>query len=211
MTIHSIRQEIKGVLVFIGVIWLVFLLDFVLTPFDLGLLGIQPRSLTGLVGVASAPFLHRDLWHLIGNTVPLLLLLSLLAGSRATTHWVVTAIVLVGGGLLWLAGPGDTNHIGASLLVFGLIAFHIAAGFFERRPLSILIALLVGMFYGTTLLNGILPRPDSQISWQGHLFGALAGVAVAYGSARIQESKRSRESAGDHGTGLQISTNDKSV
>ena len=185
MTIHTIRQELKGVLIFVGLIWVVFLVDSLVTAMDLSQYGIRPRAWPGLMGVVTAPFLHRDLWHLVSNTVPLVLLLSLLAGSRAMSHGVVAAIAILGGVLLWLAGPGGTNHVGASGLVFGLIAYHIAAGFFERRPVSILISLIVGMLYGTTLLWGVLPRPDSSVSWQGHLFGALAGIATAYLSGRI--------------------------
>ncbi len=198
MTIHTIRQELKGVLIFIGLIWAVFLVDSLVSAFDLSHYGIRPRAWPGLEGVVAAPFLHRDLWHLISNTVPLLLLLSLLAGSRATSAWVVAGIILLGGSLLWLGGPGNTNHIGASGLVFGLIAFHIAAGFFERRPTSILISLIVGMVYGTTLLWGVLPRPDAQVSWQGHLFGALAGISIAYFSAKLLAGRATQAPPKDH-------------
>ena len=41
------------------------------------------------------------------------------------------------------------------------------------------IAVFVGLMYGTTLLFGILPISEG-VSWDGHFAGALAGVIVAF-------------------------------
>ena len=54
----------------------------------------------------------------------------------------------------------------------------IVAGLRERRLLSLLVALLVGVLYGGTLLWGVLPT-SQPISWEGHLLGAVAGAVVA--------------------------------
>jgi membrane associated rhomboid family serine protease len=93
----------------------------------------------------------------LSNTVPLFILLVLLAGSRARSWAVVIDIVLLGGSLLWLFGR-SADHIGASGLVFGLMTFLIASGYFERRIMPLLIAFVVGFLYGGTLLFGALPR-----------------------------------------------------
>ncbi len=133
------------------------------------------------------PFLHKDLAHISSNTVPLVVLLTLLAGSRARSPVIVTWIVLLGGVLLWLLGRNGTPnapvaHIGASGLVFGLVTFHIAAGILERRPISMLIAVVVGLLYGGALMWNVF-RPllstNGDVSWEGHLFGAVAGVVTA--------------------------------
>jgi len=63
--------------------------------------------------------------------------------------------------------------------VFGLIGFLVCAGFFEKRLLSALIAIGVAVVYGSTLVFGILPL-QTGVSWDGHLFGAVAGGLVAY-------------------------------
>jgi membrane associated rhomboid family serine protease len=47
------------------------------------------------------------------------------------------------------------------------------------------IALVVGFLYGTTLFFGILPTAGREISWEGHLFGAVAGVCTAIASAKM--------------------------
>jgi membrane associated rhomboid family serine protease len=175
---HTIQQEIKGVSAFVGAIWAVFVLEFLL-PFDLTSLGLVPRTLTGLVGIPAMPFLHANLQHIASNTVPLFILLILLAGSKANSWEVVVEVVLLSGVLLWLFGR-PANHIGASGLIFGLIAFLIVSGLLERRFVPLVISVVVIFFYGGSLLLGVLPRLGSHISWDGHFFGAVAGGIIAY-------------------------------
>jgi membrane associated rhomboid family serine protease len=86
---------------------------------------------------------------------------------------------LLGGVLLWLFGRPST-HIGASLLVYGLISYLIVSGFLERKMLLMAVSLLVLFLYGGTLLFGMIPSLRSHVSWEGHLLGAVAGVVVAY-------------------------------
>lgn len=179
---HSIRDEIHGVLIFLAAIWAVFLISLVFPSLDN--LGVEPRTVHGLVGVAMMPFLHADFTHIMGNTVPLLILLMLLAGSRARSWLVVLAIIVLGGLLLWACGRSEKNNIGASGLVFGLIVFLIGSGFLERRIIPMLIALFVVFLYGGALISGILPTAGDHISWDGHLCGAVAGGLVAYVLAR---------------------------
>ncbi len=173
---------------FIGAIWAVFLLELIL-PFDLRSLGLVPRTLTALVGIPAMPFLHANWQHIISNTLPLFVLLILLAGSKANSWAVVVEVVLIGGALLWLFGRPAT-HIGASGLIFGLMAFLIVSGLLERRFVPLVISVVVILFYGGTLLLGVVPRLGSHISWDGHLFGALAGGIVAY---RLTRKSQPRE------------------
>jgi membrane associated rhomboid family serine protease len=178
---HTIRQEIHGVLIFVGAIWAVFLASFAFPRLDD--YGISPRTLVGLVGIPAMPFLHANLHHIVSNTVPLIVLLLLLAGSRAESWEVVAIIIVMGGTLLWLFGR-PAVHIGASGLVSGLTAFLILSGFLEQRVVPLLIALIVGFLYGSSLLLGVIPRFGSVISWDGHLCGAIAGGIVAYALTR---------------------------
>lgn len=186
---HSIRDELVGVIAFIGVIWLTFVLDLFL---PLEQFALVPRTIRGLPGIVAMPFLHGGWGHLISNTTPLFVLLILLAGSRARSWLVVTAIVLLGDVLLWIFGRNGNAevvqvHVGASGLVFGLITFLLAAGFLERRVIPLLTSLLVGFLYGGTLLFGVLPL-QRGISWDGHLWGAVAGILVAFSSARVRSA-----------------------
>ncbi|MCE5267880.1 MAG: rhomboid family intramembrane serine protease [Planctomycetaceae bacterium] len=174
---RTVRQELHGILIFVGVLWAVFLVRLVFPQIDS--LGIVPRTLTGLVGVVASPFLHANFQHLLSNTFPLLILLALLAGSQARSWEIVLDVALLGGLLLWLVGR-NANHIGASGLIFGLIVFLIVSGFRERRPVPLMVAILVGFLYGGTLLWAILPLAGPGVSWDGHLCGAAAGATVAY-------------------------------
>jgi membrane associated rhomboid family serine protease len=166
------------VLAFVGLVWLIFVIGQI-PPFDLESFGVTPRTLRGLVGIPAAPFLHENLAHLVSNTAPLTVLLLLLAGSKAQTWTVVAYIVLLSGALLWLFGRPAT-HIGASSLIYGLIAYLLVSGIREARFIPLIIAIVVGFLYGGTLAAGVLPRWGSHVSWEGHLFGAIAGAAIAW-------------------------------
>jgi membrane associated rhomboid family serine protease len=172
---HKIREEAVAIAVFIAVIWAVFLLDRFLPLEQLGLI---PREFRGLLGIITMTFLHIDLGHIIGNTLPLTTLLALLAGSRADSRKVVLLVTLFGGILLWIFGR-DSIHIGASLLIFGLASFLVVSGILEKRTIPIIISVAIALFYGTTLLSGILPW-QTGVSWEGHLLGGIAGAFTAW-------------------------------
>jgi membrane associated rhomboid family serine protease len=177
--VDSSDDRVRGlvlVVAMVGVMWLLEVFDIVGAGFDSE--GIHPRDVDALPGIAFAPFLHAGWGHLIGNTIPFLILGAAIALSGlARTAAVVGIVALVGGLGTWLLGPGNTNHIGASGLVFGFAAYLIARGVYSRRPLHLAVGLIVLGVYGTTLLFGLMPTPG--VSWQGHLFGAVGGVVAA--------------------------------
>ena len=182
------RDNLYWIGILLLAMWLIYFVDAII-PADLTEYGLRPRSLWGFLGIPLSPLLHSGLGHLLGNTIPLVILLWLLASSRRDAWWIAGTIVLVGGGLLWVFGR-DAIHVGASGLVFGLIAFLIAAGFIERHFISIAIAFLVALFFGTTLIWGVIPKLGSAESWEGHLTGAIAGVVVAYAQHAWKTSSR---------------------
>jgi membrane associated rhomboid family serine protease len=141
--------------------------------------GIEPRDPGGLDGIAFAPFLHAGFDHLVGNTVPFLVLGAAIALGGALRVAVVTFVVAVVGGLgTWLVAPANTIHIGASGVVFGYAAYLVARGSFSRSVVQIGLGLLVVGVWGATLLRALVPADG--ISWQGHLFGAVGGVVAAW-------------------------------
>ena len=145
---------------------------------DLDAAGIRPRSVDGLAGVVTAPFLHGGFGHLLGNTVPFAALGLGIALSGLARVAAVTAIVAAVGGLgTWLTADPGTIHIGASGLVFGYAGYLVARGLFSRSLLHLATGALVAAVWGTTLVSGLVP--SDGISWQGHLFGAVGGVLAA--------------------------------
>lgn len=166
--------------VLVGSMWALEIVDRLLPFVQLEAHGIHPRSVSGLTGIAFSPFLHGDFSHLIANTLPLLVLGGLvLAGGRGVFFGTTTFVIIVGGTAVWLLAPPNTNHIGASGLVFGYLGFLLARGWFERSVGWTLLALAVLIAYGG-LLFGVLPGQPG-ISWQGHLFGFVAGIIAAWG------------------------------
>lgn len=163
---------------FVALLWVLELIDTLLRH-RLDAYGVRPLEIDGLAGIVTAPLLHSGWSHLVANTVPLLVLgfVLLLSGVR---EWLrVTAIVWVVGGLgTWLIGGVHTNHIGASGLVFGWLAFLVVRGFFTRHPGQVVVGVVVLLAYGG-ILWGVLPT-QSGVSWQGHLCGALGGVLAAW-------------------------------
>ncbi|WP_101523565.1 rhomboid family intramembrane serine protease [Nocardioides houyundeii] len=163
---------------FVALLWLIELLDTGLNN-RLDREGIRPGSPDGLSGVLFAPLLHVGFDHLAANTVPLLVLGFLILLSGVGQWLAVTATVWIIGGLgTWLLGGAGTVHLGASLLVFGWLAFLLVRGIFTRRPGQIALGVLLFLVYGS-LLWGVLPGQPG-VSWQGHLFGALGGLLAAW-------------------------------
>tara|TARA_Y100000034_G_scaffold6762_2_gene7466 strand:- start:275 stop:817 length:543 start_codon:yes stop_codon:yes gene_type:complete len=165
---------------FIIAIWTVFLVDMVL-PGDFNNWGLVPRSLSGLVGIVTMPFLHGNLGHIISNTVPILILMSLLGVTSAKSSEIVAELIVAAGVLLWLFGTKNI-HIGASGLVYALVTYLVMSGWWSKNPQKTAIGLFVAVFYGG-LVWGVLPTQPG-VSWTGHLFGAIAGIITASGQVK---------------------------
>ncbi len=98
------------------------------------------------------------------------------AGDAGFTLTVTGITAVIGGLGTWLIGPERTVHIGASGLVFGYLSYLVSRGIFARKLSYLLGGVVVLAVYGGALW-GLLPTPG--ISWQGHLFGAVGGIAAA--------------------------------
>jgi membrane associated rhomboid family serine protease len=141
--------------------------------------GIVPRTPAGLEGIVWAPLLHHGWAHLIANTLPFLIFGFLVLANGIGRFVLVTGLVWVLGGLgVWLTAPEGTVTIGMSGVIFGWLAYLLVRGFFARSGTQILLAVVLFLFWGGILL-GVLPG-QADVSWQGHLFGALAGVFAAW-------------------------------
>ena len=86
-------------------------------------------------------------------------------------------IIAVGGMALWTLGPGATNHLGTSGLIFGYLGFLLARGIVEKSSFWIVVSVVTLLLYGG-MLNAVFPGQPG-ISWQGHLFGLVAGILAA--------------------------------
>lgn len=180
----------RGIFILMALVafaWVVELADVVTARCCLDQWGIVPRTLSGLWGILFAPVLHGGFGHLIANTVPFLTLGFLVMLRGLGTFIGVSLLIAVMGGVgVWVFGKAG-YHIGASGLIFGYIGYLLARGYFERSFGSLAVALVVAVLYGGALW-GVLPG-QRGISWEGHLFGFLAGVGTA-GLMRSQPKTR---------------------
>ena len=141
-------------------------------------LGVIPRKLSGLIGLITAPFVHANIAHFAANLLPFIVLGGLvLRRNEAGFIEVAASIALAEGALLWLFGR-NASHVGMSGVIFGFLGYLLAVAWFTRTTSDLLVAAGVIVFYGG-MLAGIKPVRDGT-SWEGHLFGLLAGLAKAW-------------------------------
>ena len=168
--------QVKNIFIGVGFLYLIYILDLF---FPLSRFGIIPRTQRGLIGILTSPFLHANLRHLMSNTLPLLIMLFVLYSfyPKKAMNVIIISVIL-GGTLVWLLGR-NANHIGASGLIYGLAAFLIVNGFTEQKFVPLLISIGVIVIYGG-LFWGLFPSYRTYISWEGHLFGAIAGIVAVF-------------------------------
>jgi membrane associated rhomboid family serine protease len=170
----------QGVGLLIGIVAVMWVVEVINTLDSNGLRGdgIWARNVDRLWGIFTAPFIHASFAHLIDNTIPFVFMGLIIALAGAARLALVTAIVIVVGGIgTWLVSPGGESTIGASGVVFGYAAYLFARGFFNRSVLELLTGLIVGAIWGAALLASVVPQPG--VSWQGHVCGAVGGVVAA--------------------------------
>ncbi len=175
---EGFREGVLLLAYLLALIWALAIADFVTGRRLLPKLAIEPRSLAGLPGIVVAPLLHGGFGHLAANSGPLVILGTVILLQGLEVLGLVTVFCwLVSGVGIWLLGRPGTRHLGASGVVFGYLGFILLRGYFERSPVAIATAVVVGLVYGSALW-GLLPLQRGK-SWMGHGAGFAAGAIVA--------------------------------
>jgi membrane associated rhomboid family serine protease len=184
----KIGRSISATIFVLFVIWAVF----IVSRFFPAMLeyGIVPHSQRGLLGIILSPFLHGSFGHIIANSVPLgvFVFVLFLFYNRIAVPVIVLSVVL-GGLLVWLFGR-QACHIGASGLIYSLAGFLVTSGIVRKKFWLFLLSVILIFLYGG-LIWGVLPS-DPRISWEGHLFGAVSGILLAFFFRKtpLSETKR---------------------
>jgi len=164
----------------VAVMWIVKIAEYY-TGSDFSELGIMPLTAKGMIGIITAPFIHADFGHLLANTIPMFVSLSIIFYFyREVAFQVFFLVWLFTGVWVWSFARNDSYHIGASGLVYGYISFLLFSGIIRRNARLMAISLLIIFLYGG-FFWGVFPNffPKRNISWESHLMGGIAGIVMA--------------------------------
>ncbi len=135
-------------------------------------------------GILLAPLLHGGFPHLVTNSLPLLVLGTVMLHLYPNSAIKVIPVVYLGPGIaVWLFAKESTIHVGASGLVYGLVSYIFVAGVIRRDRRAIAASLLVFFLYGS-MVWGVFPIQPG-VSWETHLAAALIGLALAIALRRL--------------------------
>lgn len=178
---YSLKPAMLPALLVLVVMWLSYWADFLFTT-DFQRYGLQAQNIKGLRGIILMPWIHahQDFKHILNNSLPAFLLLTLLFYSYKAIAWRVFLFSwILTGSLLWLIGGSNgAIHIGMSGVIYALAGFLFVSGVLRRYlPLQAL-SLFIIFLYGS-MIWGIFPT-QPRISWQGHLSGLVMGILLAF-------------------------------
>ncbi len=173
----NIKLAMLFPIAFLALIWLIALIEH-LTGLSLTQFGVYPGRFSGLIGIFTAPLIHGSLAHLVSNSLPLLILGTILIHTYPrSAKQVFFSVYLLTGLAVWIfARP--SMHFGASGLTYGMTFFIFVIGVLRRDRLPAALSMIVFFLYGS-MIYGIFPN-DPSISYESHFFGACIGVILAF-------------------------------
>ena len=175
---QTLKQSLKLPIAFVLLLWGIHLIEVLSDEELAAFMGILPRQAEGLLGIVTFPLIHGGWRHLSSNSLPLIILgTAILFFYRPIALRSIAFIYLLHGALVFLAARPVT-HIGASGLVYGFAAFLLTSGILRRERSLMALSMLVIFIYGG-MIWGVLPIREG-VSWEGHLLGAIAGIAAAF-------------------------------
>ena len=183
----SMKEEkqklIYALIIPVGLLFIMWMVKLVEYSFDVSFAnyGNYPLDLKGVQGIILMPFIHGSWDHLMANSVSFLVLsTALFYFYRDISVRVLIGIWVLSGIWVWFGGR-PSWHIGASGLIYGLSSYIFFSGIIRKDKRLAALALIVTFLYGS-LIWGVFPDffpKEKQISWEGHLGGAVAGLIMA--------------------------------
>ncbi|UII25232.1 rhomboid family intramembrane serine protease [Fulvivirga maritima] len=184
----KLRRSIYYTLAFVSIIWIVKIIEYTF-HYNFGDFGILPRTVSGSIGIFTAPFIHGDVYHLLSNTFPLITLgIGIFYFYDKIAITVILLIYIMTGFWVWVAAR-EAYHIGASGVIYGMLTFLLLSGFLKRDAKSLAVSFIVLFIYGGSFFTGVIPG-DQAVSWESHLMGAIAGVFCAIYFRKYGKAKR---------------------
>ncbi|CAN5338898.1 rhomboid family intramembrane serine protease [soil metagenome] len=177
LSLDSIKTNFYTALLLLAGFWVIHIVN-VLVGYRLNIFGVYPRHVLGLIGIPCFSFLHGNFSHLFFNSMPLLILLDfVLINGKQQFICTTMSIMLLSGSAIWLFGR-SALHIGASSLVMGYWSYLLVNAYEHFAVNSLILAIVCIYYFGGLVLN-LFPS-GKKVSWEGHVFGFLAGLASVY-------------------------------
>ncbi|MEV8393304.1 MULTISPECIES: rhomboid family intramembrane serine protease [unclassified Streptomyces] len=160
---------------------------------DLDLIGYAfSPDLNRVVGVAdgewyrlvTAMFLHQEIWHIAFNMLGLWWLGGPLEAALGRVRFLALYLLsgLAGSALTYLLAAPNQPSLGASGAIFGLLGATVVLMRrlnYDMRPVLVLLA-----------LNLLFTFTWSNIAWEAHVGGLVAGVVIAIGMVHAPRERR---------------------
>jgi membrane associated rhomboid family serine protease len=148
------------------------------------------QSLTGVAGGGywrqlTSAFLHEGTLHILFNMYALYLfgpIVERALGVRRFLAAYLTMAIVASVFVYWLSEPRGLT-IGASGAIFGLFAMALVLLYKSKQDVSFLLVMLA--------INAVISF-QGNISWQGHLGGFLAGLALGATFAYAPRERRTQ-------------------
>ena len=175
--ITLMKANFLDALSIVAVFWIIHIINALL-QYRLNILGIYPRHVFGLFGIPFFSFLHGSFNHIFFNSIPLVILVDLiLLGGKQKFICISVSIILISGMAIWLFSR-RAFHVGASCLLMGYWGYLLVSAYQYPSVITGVVMLLCLYYFGGLVVN-FFPT-EERVSWEGHIFGFLAGVATLY-------------------------------
>ncbi len=134
--------------------------------------------------LVTSMFTHEEIWHIGFNMLSLWWLGGPLEQALGRARYLALYLIsgLAGSALTYLLASGTTASLGASGAIFGLFGATAVLMRRLRYDMRPIIALLV--------INLIFTFGWSNIAWQAHIGGLVAGVVIGYAMVHAPRERR---------------------
>jgi len=170
----------------ISLLCIVIHLVFIIIPIHKYDWSVYPRDASQWYGIITGQFIHASWGHLFSNLPPLFITTLVLFFFYRSIGWSSFSLILTTTGLMVFLFGRNYSHIGASGLIYGLISFIFFSGLFRRNVKSIILMTIMVIMY-SGYLAGFFPT-EERVSWESHLFGAIAGLWTSFIFRNYRES-----------------------
>ncbi len=164
-------------LLFTFIIWIIHFIQ-VAFCIDFTHLGVYPLKLKGLLGIILSPLIHGSWEHLFSNTIPLVVLGTMLFYFYPKSAFKVFILLYFVTSIWVWFGARQAYHIGSSGIIYGLASYIFTCGILLQSTSLLSISLLVVFLYGS-LIWGLFPL-NWEISWESHISGFVLGIILAF-------------------------------